>query len=955
MLMKWSCRGQRFRLHIFAALSFSALLLVSSSNPGWSQAMTLPGQFSVGPTGAATYRIPIAVPPGTAGMAPSLSLDYSSQNGNGLLGMGWTLSGLPSIGRCPQTMAQDGVIGGINFNSYDRFCLEGQRLVAISGSYGADGAEYRTEIDSYSRILSHGAAGTGPAWFEVHTKSGQVMEFGHTADSQILAQGKTTARSWAVDKVSDSKANYFTVTYVNDATNGQAYPSRVDYTGNAAANLATYNSVQFVYATRPDITPQYQAGSLSQTTVRLTDAKTYAGATLVADYQLAYQQGAVTSRSRLTSITLCSGGGNCLPPDTFAWTEVLQSFAPPQNWLAGGAFAPSTGWTDMNTLPRFFQDVNGDGLPDIVGIYNSCVYVALNTGAGFPQVECWVAGGAFAPSTGWTDMNTFPRFLQDVNGDGLPDLVGIYNSCVYVSLNTGSGFPLDAACWVSGGAFAPSTGWTDMNTFPRFLQDVNGDGLPDIVGIYNSCVYVSLNTGSGFPLDAACWVSGGAFAPSTGWTDMNTFPRFLQDVNGDGLPDIVGLYNNCIYVSLNTGSGFPLDAACWLAGGAFAPSTGWTDMNTFPRFLQDVNGDGLPDIVGLYNSCIYVSINTGVGFRSAACWLTGGAFAPSTGWTDMNTMPRFLADVNGDGLPDIVGLYNNCVYVSINTGSSFKSAACWLSGGAFTNTTGPWPGNNTTPRTLVDVLGTGRAGILGVNNQGIFVAPSGNGSPAPDLLVSVTTGLGATTLVTYAPATNPSVVTRGTSTAFPTINLVGPLYVVSRVDATNGVGGNYSSTYTYSGGRLDTRGRGFLGFAQTSTTDLQTKVVQTTTYGQSFPYIGLMGTTTKTLNTLTLNQTANSYQFSNASGAATLSMPTQTSAPYRVSVAQSVSSSSDLDGSKIPTATTSYQYDAYGNATQVVVSTPDGFSKTTANSFTNDTTNWLLGRLTAASVTSVSP
>ena len=144
--------------------------------------MTLPGQFAVGPTGAATYTVPIAVPPGTAGMAPSLSLDYSSQNGNGLLGIGWTLSGLPSIGRCPRTMAQDGVVGGINYDANDRFCMEGQRLVAISGTYGADGAEYRTEIDSYSRILSHGTAGTGPAWFEVHTKSGQVMEFGHTAE-----------------------------------------------------------------------------------------------------------------------------------------------------------------------------------------------------------------------------------------------------------------------------------------------------------------------------------------------------------------------------------------------------------------------------------------------------------------------------------------------------------------------------------------------------------------------------------------------------------------------------------------------------------------------------------------------------------------------------------------------------------------------------------------------------
>jgi len=52
---------------------------------------------------------------------------------------------------------------------------------------------------------------------------------------------------------------------------------------------------------------------------------------------------------------------------------------------------------------------------------------------------------------------------------------------------------------------------------------------------------------------------------------------------------------------------------------------------------------------------------------------------------------------------------------------------------------------------------------------------------------------------------------------------------------------------------------------------------------------------------------------------------------------------------------TSYQYDAFNNATQVVVSTPDGFSKTTANTYTNDSTLWYLGRLTRASVTSVAP
>ena len=38
-----------------------------------------------------------------------------------------------------------------------------------------------------------------------------------------------------------------------------------------------------------------------------------------------------------------------------------------------------------------------------------------------------------------------------------------------------------------------------------------------------------------------------------------------------------------------------------------------------------------------------------------------------------------------------------------------------------------------------------------------------------------------------------------------------------------------------------------------------------------------------------------------------------------------------------------------------VGSTPDGFSKTTTNTYTNDTTDWFLGRLTNATVTSKTP
>jgi hypothetical protein len=111
----------------------------------------------------------------------------------------------------------------------------------------------------------------------------------------------------------------------------------------------------------------------------------------------------------------------------------------------------------------------------------------------------------------------------------------------------------------------------------------------------------------------------------------------------------------------------------------------------------------------------------------------------------------------------------------------------------------------------------------------------------------------------------------------------------------------------------------------------------------------------KKLGSTTLNQTQNTYQFLNASNAATLSTPNLTSAPYRVQLQQSVESSWELNGTALPVVTTTYQYDAYGNATQVVVSTPDGYSKTTANTYTNDSTNWLLGRLTRAQVTSTTP
>src|SRR5262249_22827231 len=102
-----------------AALALGLALGLGAPRAG-AVDMVLPGSFDVSPVGVATYTIPIEVPPGTAGMTPSLTLQYSSGAPNGLLGMGWSLGGLPSITRCPRTVAQDGARGGVNYDMNDR-------------------------------------------------------------------------------------------------------------------------------------------------------------------------------------------------------------------------------------------------------------------------------------------------------------------------------------------------------------------------------------------------------------------------------------------------------------------------------------------------------------------------------------------------------------------------------------------------------------------------------------------------------------------------------------------------------------------------------------------------------------------------------------------------------------------------------------------------------------------
>ena len=215
----------------------------------------------------------------------------------------------------------------------------------------------------------------------------------------------------------------------------------------------------------------------------------------------------------------------------------------------------------------------------------------------------------------------------------------------------------------------------------------------------------------------------------------------------------------------------------------------------------------------------------------------------------------------------------------------------------------------------------------------------------------MTGGLGASIAVTYAPLTNTSVYAKDNNAVYPVQDIENGLRVVSRVDASNGLGGTHRTTYAYAGGKIDVTGR-FLGFRKMVSTDLQTNIVQTDNFRQDFPFIGMLESKSKTFNGRTLNQVVNTFQFLNSWDQSVVG---RIFAPYRIRLSQSVESGSDLDGSTIPTVTSTYQYDKYGNATQVSVANSDGYSKTTNSTYSNDAVKWLLGRLSASTVTSQAP
>lgn len=237
-------RWSRFAGLLLGTLAWSAIA-------GATAVGRLAAEFGVDPAGAATYVVPVSVAAGRGGLRPNISLRYASHDGDGLAGAGFTLTGLSRITRCPLTIAVDGRTQGVRFSTGDRFCLDGQPLVLVAGTYGADGAEYRTEINNLKRVFSRGRQASGPASFEVQHPDGLTWRYGDDADSRLEAVGTAgEVREWAINQVSDKFSNHIAYTWVDDQVTGESLPGEIRWTGDASGAGARFRIV-FGYEARP--------------------------------------------------------------------------------------------------------------------------------------------------------------------------------------------------------------------------------------------------------------------------------------------------------------------------------------------------------------------------------------------------------------------------------------------------------------------------------------------------------------------------------------------------------------------------------------------------------------------------------------------------------------------------------------------------------------------------------
>lgn len=386
---------------------------------------TIKGSNSVTLTGGASYNIPIAVPKGTAGAEPSLSIAYGSQVGIGLMGMGWSLGVGSGISRVPKDLYHDDAPSAPSTLYSDAYALDGNRLILLSGNYGADGSTYGTKSETFSKITRQVEVNKYDN-FIVETKSGLIMEYGVTYDSKIGYSKNRTYTAWQLNKVTDPNGNYIEYKYLQK--NNNVLLQEINYTGNENAGIKPYNKIRFEYDLRQDANVGYVAYSSIAMDYLLTSITITAEGQLFRKYKFDYVFDNIHSYLRTARV---AGSDNVfLNATEFQYGDNEQEFYADKISINNSVIGIAPYYNNTT------GDFNGDGLSDLLQLkYN--VVNGKNIFESFKALTKNQSGNTFNTANTQVTLNQDQQVFyeandgiaeqinfisQDFNGDGFDDV-----------------------------------------------------------------------------------------------------------------------------------------------------------------------------------------------------------------------------------------------------------------------------------------------------------------------------------------------------------------------------------------------------------------------------------------------------------------------------------------------------------------------------------------------------
>ncbi|HZE86742.1 MAG TPA: PA14 domain-containing protein [Methylomirabilota bacterium] len=620
-----------FLLFFFA--SFFPVLAAEPPLPAINAPYNLRDRFSTDLfTGTATYSYEIKVPKGTDDLTPNIGLSYNSAGARDFyqrVGTGWQLT-------------QNYVERDVNFTpgdtNDDKFKLHFKGnvydLVYVSGD-----SRYHTKIESSLNITKLATSGTNDysEYWQVITPDGTKYRFGYAFQSELVCNGRSYVASWNLDQVTDMHGNNIYYTYTE--SNGTSYISQIKYNNDQS------REVDYTYGTSSYTKQVYIQGCNVTESSQLTNIQVKIGTNLIHQYDLSYST-AGDNQQLLHAITeKGTDGTSTLPATTFDYkTENKTWNTTPQTWVNNAPMDVNLTKSDVE-----LADANGDGLLDIVkseGNGTNLWKVWKNNGSGWNTTyETWVNNQPIDAKLDRPDTK-----LMDVTGDGLPDIVKAADASSWrIWRNTGASWSTYQENWADVHSYGSQH---YLGSGVTKLVDVTGDGLPDIVTGDANLWRVFRNTGSGWNNTPETWTTS---IPQA--LDDPTFR--IMDVNGDGLADIVRATangtNDTWQVWKNNGNGWNSspDNPAWINNAGIDANFSMTNVT-----VQDVNGDGLPDIVKSddLGSADKWKVLLNQGNSWSTTWETW--IDPSSNVDLSLQATTQMADVNGDGLPDIIKGYD---------------------------------------------------------------------------------------------------------------------------------------------------------------------------------------------------------------------------------------------------------------------------------------------------------